>query len=75
MSANGEATPVIKANVHVGKSIVQGIGAVLLPADKPAAATKPAAVATEAAAKKADEPKKASTGRKLLQVRRARAAA
>jgi hypothetical protein len=83
--AAAATTPVrvLAGNIHVGKSIVQGIDSVLMPPRAPAAgagaAAKPAAaaaaVATEAgpraagAAAAAAAAPKAAAGRKLLQVR------
>jgi len=57
--ADGKEVPVLKANVHVGKAIANGIGAVLNPEGKTAATTTEKGAATA--------PVKSSSGRKLLQ--------
>jgi len=43
--ANGQAVPVLRSNVHVGKAVVHGIGAVLIPNAAPAVTTEKAAAA------------------------------
>jgi len=48
--ADGQEVPVLKANVHVGKAIVNGIGTVLNP-DAAAKAAAPAATSTEKGSK------------------------
>jgi hypothetical protein len=71
--ADGQAVPVLKPNVHVGKAVVHGIGAVLNPAasapvttEKAAAALKPAAAAAGTAAKPAAAAATKTGSRKLM---------
>jgi len=64
--ADGQEVPVLKANVHVGKSIANGIGVVLNPDAKPAStSTEKGAAPAKPAAAAAPAPAKAA-GRKLL---------
>ena len=59
--AKVDGVPVVKANVHIGKAVVHGIGSVLNPNAAPAVTTEKAPAAAAAAAAP-----KATNGRRML---------
>jgi hypothetical protein len=64
---NGQAVPILRSNVHVGKAVVHGIGSVLDPNAAPAVTTEKAAAAGTAAAAAAGTAAKKTGSRKLQQ--------